>query len=317
MSRHGRPSASRARQSTQRLGEMHLQRDRAPPPPPPSGRRPGRRGTDRRRRAARTGSASRPGGRAGSTGRSASGSRPRSGSTGGSVPAAVSGVGGLEVPEALARGAWCRRTPFAGRFRRPAGAAGRSSMLILIWAPRGGVGRPAQPAVARRPVPPRRAGAPRPPRRVGRPSGVRAATLTPPASSSTCITSTPQRISTPRRAGPLDQRIGHRAHPADRHQPLAGAAADHVVEEAPVGQQRRIEQRGVRADQRVGGDHAADRVVAEPADDHRRRSAPRRRRSRSARRPRRPPRRGPPSGAAAARSGSGRGGARRTRAISP
>ena len=69
------------------------------------------------------------------------------------------------------------------------------------------------------------------------------------------------------RARPGHQRIGQRAHSADRHQPFPGAAADQVIEKASIRQQFGVEQRGVRADHRVGGDHTADRVVAEPPDD--------------------------------------------------
>ena len=63
------------------------------------------------------------------------------------------------------------------------------------------------------------------------------------------------------------ERVGDRAHPADRHPPLAGAVADQVVEEAAVLEQRGVVHRGERADQRVGA-----RPRRAPC---RRRSAPR------------------------------------------
>ena len=64
-------------------------------------------------------------------------------------------------------------------------------------------------------------------------------------------------------AGRRGERAGDRAHPADGHPPLAGAVADQVVEEAAVLDQRRVVHPRERADQRVGGDHAAHGLVAE------------------------------------------------------
>ena len=71
---------------------------------------------------------------------------------------------------------------------------------------------------------------------------------------------------TDRRAGRdrrLRKRVGDRAHAADRHVPVAGAAADEVVEEADVLAQGRLVEVGERADQGVGGDDAAHGVVGE------------------------------------------------------
>ena len=59
------------------------------------------------------------------------------------------------------------------------------------------------------------------------------------------------------------ERVGDRAHAADRHPPFARAVADEVVQEAAVLNQRRVVHPRERPDQRVGGDHAAHRVVAE------------------------------------------------------
>ena len=70
------------------------------------------------------------------------------------------------------------------------------------------------------------------------------------------------------RNGSRGQCVGQRPHPADRYQPFAGPPADQVVQEAPVGQQVRIKQGGMRSDHAVGGHHSPDRVVAEAADDH-------------------------------------------------
>ena len=64
-----------------------------------------------------------------------------------------------------------------------------------------------------------------------------------------------------RPSGGPDQLRRHRAHAADRHPPLAGAVADHVVEEAAVLPQRRVVGVAEGADQRVGQQHAADGVV--------------------------------------------------------
>ena len=64
-------------------------------------------------------------------------------------------------------------------------------------------------------------------------------------------------------AGDLLELVGHPTHPADRHLPLAGAAADHVVGEADVLLQRGVVRTGERADQCVGEDDAADDVVGQ------------------------------------------------------
>ena len=60
---------------------------------------------------------------------------------------------------------------------------------------------------------------------------------------------------------------GHRAHAADRDIPVAGAAADHVVEEAAVRVERGVVEVGERADQAVGRDDAADEVAREAGVD--------------------------------------------------
>ena len=57
---------------------------------------------------------------------------------------------------------------------------------------------------------------------------------------------------------------GHRAHPADGHVPVP---AEHVIQEADVLPQRRVVEASEGADQRVGGDHAADQVVAHRVGD--------------------------------------------------
>ena len=59
------------------------------------------------------------------------------------------------------------------------------------------------------------------------------------------------------------QPVGDRAHAADRHVPVAGAAADEVVEEADVLGQGRPVEVGEGADEGVGGHDAAHRVVGE------------------------------------------------------
>ena len=67
----------------------------------------------------------------------------------------------------------------------------------------------------------------------------------------------------PRVDGGPSEGVGHRAHAADRHAPLAGAVADQVVEEAAVLHQRRLVHRGEGADQGIGRDDAPDGVVNE------------------------------------------------------
>ena len=57
------------------------------------------------------------------------------------------------------------------------------------------------------------------------------------------------------------QRAGHRAHPAHRHVPIAGAVADHVVEEAAVLAQVGVVRAGEGPDERVGQGDAAQHVV--------------------------------------------------------
>ncbi|CAM5697193.1 hypothetical protein SFUMM280S_08810 [Streptomyces fumanus] len=74
------------------------------------------------------------------------------------------------------------------------------------------------------------------------------------------------------RPGGGGQRVGERAHPADRHVPGAGAAADDVVQEAAVLEQGGVVGVGEGADQGVGEDHAPDQVVGEvllDGDPHR------------------------------------------------
>jgi hypothetical protein len=61
------------------------------------------------------------------------------------------------------------------------------------------------------------------------------------------------------------QRSRDRPHPAHRHPP---GAADHVVEEAAVLDERRFVERGEGADQAVGGHHAADQAVLEAIAQH-------------------------------------------------
>ena len=60
------------------------------------------------------------------------------------------------------------------------------------------------------------------------------------------------------------QRSAHRTHAADRHVPIAGAAADQVIQETDVLLQRRVVGAGEGADQRVGRHHAAHQIVARP-----------------------------------------------------
>ncbi len=67
--------------------------------------------------------------------------------------------------------------------------------------------------------------------------------------------------------GRLRQRPGDRPHATDRHPPLAVTVADQVVEEAAVLDQGGVVQRGEGADEGVGGDHAAHRVVGEASFD--------------------------------------------------
>ena len=63
------------------------------------------------------------------------------------------------------------------------------------------------------------------------------------------------------------QRAADRAHAADRYIPVAGAAAQQVIQEAHVLHQRRIVGAGERADQCVGGHHAADQIVVHRVGD--------------------------------------------------
>lgn len=66
-----------------------------------------------------------------------------------------------------------------------------------------------------------------------------------------------------RRTGGPGQRVGERAHAAHGDVPVTGAAADHVVEEAPVLEQRGVVGVGEGADQGVGEDDPAYQVVGE------------------------------------------------------
>ena len=88
-------------------------------------------------------------------------------------------------------------------------------------------------------------------------------TVTPPSYGSSPLTSAPVRSSAPGRRRRGLQRRRHRAHAADRHLPLAGAVADHVVEEAAVLRELRCVGAGEGADQGVGEQDAADGVVAD------------------------------------------------------
>ena len=92
-------------------------------------------------------------------------------------------------------------------------------------------------------------------------------TSAPPSSPRIALTPAEVTISAPGLGRGPGQRVGDRAHAADRHPPLAGAVADQVVEEAAVLDQRGVVQRGERADQGVGRDHPADGVVGEAALD--------------------------------------------------
>ena len=80
-------------------------------------------------------------------------------------------------------------------------------------------------------------------------------------------------ISAPKPVARRGQRAADRAHAADRHVPVAGAAADQVVEEAHVLPQRFVVGAGERPDQRVGRHHSADQIVAHRGGDRLRRSA--------------------------------------------
>ena len=57
------------------------------------------------------------------------------------------------------------------------------------------------------------------------------------------------------------QRAADRAHAADRDVPVAGAAAQQVVQKAHVLRQRRVVGAGECADQCIGRHHAANQVV--------------------------------------------------------
>ena len=72
-----------------------------------------------------------------------------------------------------------------------------------------------------------------------------------------------------RRGRRLVERTRHRAHPADRDVPVAGSAADHVVQEADVLAQGRIVEVGEGADESVGGGDPADQVVVEVLTEQR------------------------------------------------
>ena len=63
------------------------------------------------------------------------------------------------------------------------------------------------------------------------------------------------------------QRTADRSHAADRDVPIAGAAAQQVVQEAHVLRQRRVIGAGERADQRVGRHHAANQIVGDRGGD--------------------------------------------------
>ena len=63
------------------------------------------------------------------------------------------------------------------------------------------------------------------------------------------------------------QRSADRAHAADRHVPIAGAATQQVIQEADVLQQRWIVRPRERADQGIGGHHTADQVAADGFGD--------------------------------------------------
>ncbi len=57
------------------------------------------------------------------------------------------------------------------------------------------------------------------------------------------------------------ERAADRAHASDRDVPVAGAAAEQVIQEAHVLRQRRVVGAGECADQRVGRHHAAHQIV--------------------------------------------------------
>lgn len=63
------------------------------------------------------------------------------------------------------------------------------------------------------------------------------------------------------------QTRGHRAHAANGNVPVAGAPTEHVVQETDVLPQRFVIETSERADQRIGGDHAADQVIAHRGGD--------------------------------------------------
>ncbi len=67
----------------------------------------------------------------------------------------------------------------------------------------------------------------------------------------------------PGRPRGLGQGVRQRAHAADRDVPVAGAAADHVVQEAAVLDERGVVRVGERSDQGVGEHHAPHQVVVE------------------------------------------------------
>ena len=59
------------------------------------------------------------------------------------------------------------------------------------------------------------------------------------------------------------QRAADRAHAADRHVPVAGAATHQVVEEAHVLPQRRVVGASECSDQCIGRHHAANQIVGD------------------------------------------------------
>ncbi len=63
------------------------------------------------------------------------------------------------------------------------------------------------------------------------------------------------------------QCAGDCSHSTDRNVPLAGAAAEQVVEQADVLGQRRVAESGERSDQRIGGHHPADQIAADRLGD--------------------------------------------------
>lgn len=70
-----------------------------------------------------------------------------------------------------------------------------------------------------------------------------------------------------RRPGRVGERVGQRAHAPHRHVPVPGPAADHVVEEAAVLEQRGVMGVGEGADQGVGQHHSPYEIVGEPLLD--------------------------------------------------